>query len=110
MRKVHDEAALYACRHVLLKLGHVTGYIQWRRVPREWLARELAGYSQKALDELIAAHVESGGEIHQVVETRRDYTGGGSTMTFGCPSPIAAFTSKRCCVTSQILRIVKSLW
>lgn len=74
MRKAHDQAALDAYRRVLLDLGHVNGYIQWRRVPREWLGRELGGYTLKAINSLMAAHVEGGGEIHQVVETRPEYT------------------------------------
>jgi len=74
MAKVHDQAALDAYRHVLLHLGKVTGYIQWRRVPRDRLDHELAGYTLKAINELMAAHVQAGGEIHQVVETRPEYT------------------------------------
>ncbi|MGD1278700.1 MAG: hypothetical protein ABR964_15920 [Tepidisphaeraceae bacterium] len=73
MGKVQDQAALDAYRYVLLNLGHVTGYIQWQRLPRDWLDRELAGYTQKMINELMATHAKTGGTIHQVVETRPEY-------------------------------------
>lgn len=56
-----------------LKEWNCDGFIQWKRLPTEWLRRNLEGYSQKAVGRLMWEYVAGGGDIDQVVETRDDY-------------------------------------
>jgi hypothetical protein len=58
---------------VLLKLGHVGGYIQWKRLPLTWLAENLPNMTAKLIHQLMVEYVMSGGQIHQVEETRPEY-------------------------------------
>lgn len=74
MGKVLDPDELAAYRNVLQTLGHVTGYIIWKGVARESLDRDLPGCTQEHIHQLMIAHVNSGGEIHQTAETRPEYT------------------------------------
>jgi hypothetical protein len=73
MGKVIDQDALDAYRHVLLTLGPITGYIQWRNLPLEWLSKNLPNVGVKLIHELMASHVAGGGEIDQVLERRPEY-------------------------------------
>jgi hypothetical protein len=73
MRKAKDQAALDCYREVLLKLGQVTDYIQWKELPLCWLFENLPNINVKLVHELMAEHVQSGGEIYQVEETRPEY-------------------------------------
>jgi hypothetical protein len=56
-----------------LKEWNCTGYIEWKRVPAEWLRRNLANLSQRAIGQMMWEHVHNGGVIDQVVETREEY-------------------------------------
>ncbi len=56
-----------------LKEWNCDGFIQWKRLPTEWLRSHLEGYDPKSIGELMYEHVFGGGEIDQVVETREDY-------------------------------------
>jgi hypothetical protein len=73
MAQPKDQAALLTYREVLLKLGHVAGYIQWREVPLRWLAANLPNVGVRLVHELMIRHVQSGGKIDQVEETRDAY-------------------------------------
>jgi hypothetical protein len=70
MGKVTDETALKAYRDVLLNWGMVTGYIQWKQLPLEWLSKNLPNVGAKLIHEAMIEHVKAGGEIDQVVERR----------------------------------------
>ena len=70
MGKVKDEAALNCYKRVLLDLGHVTGYIQWKGLPFDWLSANLPNVSVRLVHQLMKGHVASGGQIHQVEEKR----------------------------------------
>lgn len=53
---------------------HNSGGVSWNPVPAlEWLRRNFSGITQQAVNCLILDHINSGGEIDQVVETREDY-------------------------------------
>jgi len=56
-----------------LKEWNVDGFIQWKRLPTEWVLKNTEGLSTKAVGRLMYEHVVDGGEIDQVVETREDY-------------------------------------
>ncbi|HEY7116469.1 MAG TPA: hypothetical protein VH475_07785 [Tepidisphaeraceae bacterium] len=73
MGKGKDEAALECYRNVLLKLWHVTGYIQWKDLPLRWIAANLPNVGVRLIHELMAHHVASGGRIDQTEETRPEY-------------------------------------
>ena len=77
MGTAKDQAALDAYRAVLTNLGHVTGYIQWKRVPAEWLHANIPNINARLIHELMIAHAKGGGEIDQVVEKRPQYTSWG---------------------------------
>ena len=56
-----------------LKEWNCDGFIQWKRLPAEWLRKNLDGYTRKAISRLMCDHVVNGGAIDQVTETREDY-------------------------------------
>jgi hypothetical protein len=49
------------------------GYILWKAVAREWLDRELDGYTAEMIHELMHDYVAGGGTVHQVIERRPEY-------------------------------------
>jgi len=75
MAKQKDPAAFECYRQLLLELGHVTGYIQWKPLPATWLATNLPNIGMRLVHQLMAEHVRSGGDIDQVEETRLEYIG-----------------------------------
>lgn len=74
MGQTHDPNELAKYKGVLLTLGHVTGYISWKELPRTWLDRNLPGCTQKMVHQLMADHVRNGGQIDQTVEKRPEHT------------------------------------
>ena len=56
-----------------LSLWRYRGYVLWKRVAREWLDKELPGYTAELVNELMHLHVERGGRVDQVVERRPEY-------------------------------------
>lgn len=64
------QAALDAYRKVLIELGSVTGYIQWKPVPLDWLHRNLSNVTVRLIHEAMISHAIAGGTIDQVVEKR----------------------------------------
>jgi hypothetical protein len=49
------------------------GFIEWKRLPADWLRDHLPGCGQTAIGRLMYEHVLRGGEIDQVKETREPY-------------------------------------
>jgi hypothetical protein len=49
------------------------GFIQWKRLPAEWMRKNLEGFTQKDVGRMMHEHVAVGGEIDQVKETREEY-------------------------------------
>jgi hypothetical protein len=58
---------------IILSYWTFRGYIQWKRVAREWLDKELPNYTAEAIHELMHNHVAAGGAVDQVIETRPEY-------------------------------------
>jgi hypothetical protein len=50
-----------------------SGGVSWKRVPAEWVRKNLDGLTQEAINCLMQKHIEDGLEIDQVVETREAY-------------------------------------
>jgi len=73
MTKPRDQAALDYYRAVLLSLGRVRGYIEWKKLPLQWLTINLPDIRVEVVHELMISHIESGGRIHQVLERRPEF-------------------------------------
>jgi hypothetical protein len=56
-----------------LKLWNVTGYITWKLTAAEFVYKELDGCTPRLVASLMHEHVEAGGEIDQVKETRPEW-------------------------------------
>jgi hypothetical protein len=56
-----------------LALWNVTGYVTWSRLAREWVERNLEGHTVRGVGREMFEHLEAGGEIDQVKETREEY-------------------------------------
>lgn len=73
MVPLHD-ATIRRRYESVLRERNVTGYITWKDVPREWVERNLAGFTTRAVGELMYQHVKAGGTIDQVRERREEYS------------------------------------
>jgi hypothetical protein len=73
MAKPKDQVALDRYCQVLREFAGYSGYIQWRRLPSEWLAANLPNIGLRRMHELMAEHVASGGKVDQVEELRQEY-------------------------------------
>lgn len=51
-----------------------TGYITWKPVARQWLERNLEGFTTRSVAEEMFQFVAAGGEIDQTTETRPDWS------------------------------------
>lgn len=49
------------------------GFIVWKKVPEEWLEKEIEGYTSKLIGKLMYEYFLDGGKIDQVEETREPY-------------------------------------
>jgi hypothetical protein len=56
-----------------LKEWNCDGFVQWKRLPTEWLRKNLEGYSQKSVGRLMYEYLRDGGEVDAVAETREEY-------------------------------------
>lgn len=65
----------YAVYLTTLSYWRYRGYILWKQVAREWLDRELSGFTAEMINELMYNHVRSGGRMDQVIERRPEYVG-----------------------------------
>lgn len=70
MASLSDPRVLAAFRRALEEGRRFSGYVTWRPRAQEWVRTELPNVTLKALTELMHQHVDSGGEIDQVRETR----------------------------------------
>lgn len=73
MAKARDQEALECYTKVLLTLGHVAGYVQWRKLALTWIKTELRGVASQGVVEEMQKYVRGGGRIEQVEETRPEY-------------------------------------
>jgi hypothetical protein len=72
MARLTDPKLLSLIREALRE-WRAEGYVLWKRLPAEWLRKELEGPTQKSIAKLLHQHVEAGGEIDQVQERREHY-------------------------------------
>jgi hypothetical protein len=52
---------------------HNSGGVYWKRVPTDWIRKNLDGYTPQAVNGLIQDHIAEGGDIIQIVERREEY-------------------------------------
>ncbi len=57
----------------ILNNWHVTDYVTAKEQALEWAGKNLAGFTLKSLAKLMHDHVQAGGEIDQVPETRPEW-------------------------------------
>lgn len=50
----------------------IGGYVSWKRVAWEWVAKNLDGETQQSMAAHLLAYVQAGGKVDQVAE-RREY-------------------------------------
>jgi len=62
-----------ACFRQVLANWNVTDYVTAKDVALEWAGKNCAGFSLKALARVMYDHLQAGGEIDQVRETRREW-------------------------------------
>ena len=72
MARLTDKELLALFREALSE-WRADGYVVWKKLPVEWLRKELEGQTQKSIAQLMHEHVEAGGEIDQVRERRERY-------------------------------------
>jgi hypothetical protein len=72
MPPLTDPVILAAIRGVLDN-WHVTDYVTWKSVVRDWVGEYLPRHSLKDLARLMHDHVAAGGEIDQVRERRPEW-------------------------------------
>ena len=65
MPPLRDEAII--ARFRLAFVERTSGGVQWKRVPTEWVLKNLE-CQPKAIDELLRAHIDKGEPIKQVQE------------------------------------------
>ena len=67
------DQSLHAKYVHVLSLWEVTGYINWEETAVRFIRRELEGYTIKLFGKLMYEHVNGGGKIHQIAETRLEW-------------------------------------
>jgi hypothetical protein len=72
MAPLTDLEMLAKFRHALQQ-WRFTGYITWKATAREWLERNLEGWTTRAVGQEMFSWFQAGGEIDQVPETRPEW-------------------------------------
>ena len=72
MAPLSDPRILAAFKRALEEGLRYAGYVTWRPRAQEWVRTELPNVTLKGIAELIYRHVDSGGQIDQVKETREE--------------------------------------
>jgi hypothetical protein len=73
MARLTDPAVLAKFRHALSQWTF-TGYVTWKSVARQWVERNLEGWTTRAIAEEMFRFVERGGEIGETTETRSEWS------------------------------------
>jgi hypothetical protein len=64
------DSTVLAQYHCALNLWDCTYYINWKYTARQFVEKELSGYTTRLIGKLMFEHVRDGGNIHQIVEKR----------------------------------------
>jgi hypothetical protein len=59
---------------MVLGLWRFTGYVNWTDTAAEWVQKNLGGVTPAELLRIMCEHVEGGGEIDRVAETRSEWS------------------------------------
>jgi hypothetical protein len=73
MAPLSDTRILTAFKRAVEEGLRFAGYVTWRPQAQEWIRRELPNLTLKGIAELMYQHLDSGGEIDQVKETREQW-------------------------------------
>lgn len=73
MTSLTDAVILAKFKHALSE-WNCAGYIVWKNVARDWVNQNLEGLTTRAIGEAMFQHVDAGGEIDQVKETRPEWS------------------------------------
>ena len=73
MAPLTDPEILAKFRYAL-ELWHFTGYVTWKSPAREWVERNLEGWTTRAVGEEMFLYFSAGGQVGQVRETRREWS------------------------------------
>jgi hypothetical protein len=73
MARLTDPEILAKFQHALNQ-WRFTGYITWKPVARQWLERNLEGFTTRSVAEDMFRFVADGGEIDRIAETRPDWS------------------------------------
>jgi len=68
-----EDVELLKCFKAILSNWHVTDYVTAKGQALEWAGKNLPNFTLKALAKRMHEHVDAGGEIHQVRETRPEW-------------------------------------
>ena len=72
MAPLADQGILNAFREALSE-WRSEGYVVWQRRPVEWLRKNIESEDIRSVSRMMHEHIESGGEVDQVVERREPY-------------------------------------
>jgi hypothetical protein len=73
MARLTDPEILAKFQHALSQWRY-TGYITWKPIARQWLERNLEGFTTRSVAAEMFQFVAASGEIDQVAETRPDWS------------------------------------
>lgn len=65
---------ILACIEQVLQNWHVTDYVTWKDVARDWVRQHLAQVTLRDLARTLYEHVQNGGLIDQVRERRPEWS------------------------------------
>lgn len=65
---------ILACIKQVLTNWHVTDYVTWKDVARNWVGQHLEQVSLRDIAQILHEHVENGGAIDQVHERRPEWS------------------------------------
>jgi hypothetical protein len=89
MTPLKDERLLAAYTTALAENRRFSGYVLWKPLAQDWLFRELPGMHPRQIAGLMYEHVQAGGEIDQIRETREEW------LDFSCHYDVRLLVADR---------------
>jgi hypothetical protein len=69
-----DDPVLAGAYKSALANWRFEGYVLWEEIARHWVEGNLPGYTTREIARRMHEHVEAGGRIDQVIETRPEWS------------------------------------
>ncbi len=73
MAPLTDPHLLAAIRQAFVENRRFVGYVTWKPRAQEWVRREFANHTARAIADIINDYITSGGTIDQIRETREEW-------------------------------------